>query len=407
MMSSFRSRLRGAALVGVLVLVVVPTAGCFVDDPAANGFVGFQLVAQGQVQAGQPTVVLVLAQGSASSPFSSYTGTVQLDVGDPQVPGPTSYTFTAADAGAHAFNVVWKTAGTRRIQVSDGTGKATGTGSVEVSAGAPVQLVVVSGDAQQGPGGKALSQPFVARVADAYGNGVGNSAVTWAVTGGDGTVTPTAAASLTAADGTSTATATLGAAQRTNTFTATAQSFAPVTFTATRSAYRLVYTDPTAGVVRLARNAASTDSVVVLDFAVSQAPAGAVYAAGFNLPLDATRVTLDLKSPFTLPATLALDPGTAPRAALAVLPTSGPLAGNLVTVLSQKAAGAGAVAIDAKVLVGAVLYSVTLDLQPDAPPGVVFDGGKNPLVSGGLRNKAGEAVVAAMNVGIGKLEIVP
>ena len=63
--------------------------------------------------------------------------------------------------------------------------------------------------------------------------------------------------------------------------------------------------------------------------------------------------------------------------------------------------------MDAKLVAGAVLYSVTLDLQPDAPPGVVFDGVKTPLVSGGLRNKAGATVVAPMNVGIGKLEIAP
>jgi len=54
------------------------------------------------------------------------------------------------------------------------------------------------------------------------------------------------------------------------------------------------------------------------------------YAAGFDLPLDATKVVLGSFTPGT-----GLDPGQPPLAAQAVIPHHGPLAGMLVTVQSQ------------------------------------------------------------------------
>ena len=168
-----------------------------------------------------------------------------------------------------------------------------------------------------------------------------------------------------------------------------------------------VYTNPAAGTLRLVRNSASSDTTSVLDFIAVEAPKASVYAAGFNLPLDVAKVALDVAKPFVLPATLALDPGSPPRAASAALPSSGPLANNLVTVLSQKAAGAGAIATDTAVTAGAVLYTVTLNLLAESAPGVVFDGTTAATVtSGGMLNKVGEAIVQPKDIGIGKLEVV-
>ena len=101
-----------------------------------------------------------------------------------------------------------------------------------------------------------------------------------------------------------------------------------------------------------------------------------------------------------------LNPGTAPVAAKAVLPTTGPLKGVLVAAQSQKASGTGAVGSDTALPTGTVLYTIKLDLLDTAAPGVVFDGsaGGFALKSGGLRNKAGTAVVNPSEVGIGKLE---
>jgi hypothetical protein len=163
----------------------------------------------------------------------------------------------------------------------------------------------------------------------------------------------------------------------------------------------LTYEDPASGALRLVRNPASTAESVVLDFVVGdRAVTG--YAAGFNLPLDAGVVTLGAFTPGG-----ALDPGAAPRAARAVLPTEGPLAGMLVTAQSQKASGVGAVANDTELAPGAVLYTVRLELIHNGAKGVVFDGTAPSFVlpSGGLRSRTGQTVVDASAVGVGKLEV--
>jgi hypothetical protein len=124
----------------------------------------------------------------------------------------------------------------------------------------------------------------------------------------------------------------------------------------------------------------------------------------FDLPLDATKVTLGAFTPGT-----ALDPGSAPASAAAVIPTQGPLAGTLVTAQSQKASGAGAVATDTVLAPKTVLYTIELDVVEPLKAGVVFDGTSKGFVlaSGGLRNKAGLTVVDPSQVKIGKLEVNP
>lgn len=165
---------------------------------------------------------------------------------------------------------------------------------------------------------------------------------------------------------------------------------------------QLVYTDPATGALRLIHDPASTSpQAVVLALVVGEQPLSG-YGAGFNLPLDATRVALGSFTPGT-----GLDPGQPPLAAQAVIPSHGPLAGMLATALSQKASGAGAVAGDTALAPGTVLYTVRLELAHGATAGVVFDGTAPgfALPSGGLRNRAGTAVVEAGQVGVGKLEV--
>ena len=165
---------------------------------------------------------------------------------------------------------------------------------------------------------------------------------------------------------------------------------------------QLVYTDPGAGALRLIHDPAGTSAQAVsLSLVVGGQPLSG-YAAGFDLPLDTTRVTLGSFTPGT-----GLDPGQPPRAAQAVIPAQGPLAGMLVTVQSQKASGAGAVTSDAALAPGTVLFTVRLELARGATAGVVFDGTTAgfALPSGGLRNRGGATVVEAGQVGIGKLEV--
>jgi hypothetical protein len=164
----------------------------------------------------------------------------------------------------------------------------------------------------------------------------------------------------------------------------------------------LTYEEPRWGALRLVRSElpAPAPTSIVLDLIVGPTTLTG-YAAGFNLPLDAQRVTVGSFTPGT-----ALSPGGDPIAATAVIPTTGPLAGVLVTGQSQKAGGAGAVPTDTALPPGTVLYTIQLDLAGGATTGVVFDGTSADfaLPSGGLRDRAGLTIVDRTSVGIGRLE---
>jgi hypothetical protein len=163
----------------------------------------------------------------------------------------------------------------------------------------------------------------------------------------------------------------------------------------------LDYADPpSGGLLRLVKNKdASTKTSVTLNLIVgSQALTG--YSTGLDLPMAPGLATFTTFTPGT-----ALDPGSNPPAAQALVPTSGPLAGMLVAAVSQKSAGTGAVQTDASLAPGAVLFSVAFDLVSGASPGVVFDGTASDFVlpSGGLRDRAGLTVVEPKDVAIGKM----
>lgn len=166
----------------------------------------------------------------------------------------------------------------------------------------------------------------------------------------------------------------------------------------------LDYTNPpSGGALRLVKSTVkpTSENEVVLDLVVGDQPLTG-YSVGFNLPLGHGVARLTSFVPGT-----ALDPGTSPPAAQAALPSSGPLADHLVTGLSQKAAGPGAVTTNTTVQPGAVLYTVHLEVLGGAPDGVVVDGAAADfqLPSGGMRDRSGTTVVLAKDVAIGKLEI--
>jgi hypothetical protein len=168
----------------------------------------------------------------------------------------------------------------------------------------------------------------------------------------------------------------------------------------------ITYTDPGAGALRLIHDTQTSKSpltAVVLDLVVGDQPLTG-YSVGFDLPLDDSRVTLGDFVPGTT-----LSAGTAPVAAIAQLPSSGPLAHQLVTAQSQKASGTGAVATDTTLAPGSVLFSVELDLVHGAPAGVIFDGtiAGFALASGGMRDRTGTTVVDPKDVAIGRLEVMP
>ncbi len=163
----------------------------------------------------------------------------------------------------------------------------------------------------------------------------------------------------------------------------------------------ITYTARSGGKLRLIQSQTTlpTETTIVLELVVGSQPLTG-YSVGFDLPLDDTKVTLASFTPGT-----ALNAGTAPVAALAALPQAGPLAHQLVTAQSQKASGTGAVLTDTALPPGTSLY--TFELGIIGANGVVFDGTASGFVlpSGGLRDRAGNTVVDAHDVAIGKLEV--
>jgi plastocyanin len=94
----------------------------------------------------------------------------------------------------------------------------------------PTQIAKVSGDSQIGAAGATLTTPFSVVVKDASGSPLANATVSWAVTGGGGSIASTG---LTDGSGVSTGTRTLGPSAGTETATATHDglSGSPITFT--------------------------------------------------------------------------------------------------------------------------------------------------------------------------------
>lgn len=342
------------------------------------------------------TLSIVDSSGKAAT---GYKGTVKFDSTDGTAMLPANYTFTGGSS--QQFNVQFKQPGNWALRATDTAASAPAGSAFVLVQGPASRLVKVGGDGQTGAAGSALPTPLVVQAVDDGGNPVAGVVVDWSTTMGGGSITP--ATATTGADGKASASATLGASGTSYTYQAAVDNLigSPVVFTSMHGPFKLSYTDPTGGKLRLVKNAASTATTAVLDLVVG-ADAVTGYSTGFNLPIDVSKVKLEGQTPGT-----ALSPGSAPVAAMAALPTSGPLAGVLVTGQSQKASGTGAVATDTALAAGAVLYTIKLDLLDSSAPGVVFDGSASAfaLKSGGLRSKTGTAVVGPTDVAIGKLEV--
>jgi ELWxxDGT repeat protein len=71
--------------------------------------------------AGVPHTVWVQAKDLYGNTVTGYTGSIALSSSDPQAVLPGPYTFTAADAGTHAFSVTLNTVGKQSLTVKDQT----------------------------------------------------------------------------------------------------------------------------------------------------------------------------------------------------------------------------------------------------------------------------------------------
>jgi len=160
----------------------------------------------------------------------------------------------------------------------------------------------------------------------------------------------------------------------------------------------LVYTPVDGGKLRLDRDDASTGTKLVLDLVVGNQPLTG-YSAGFDLSLDASKVTLASSSA----ADGGFDLGPPPLAFGVTIGSSGPLTNELVVAVSQKATQSPT---DKMLPMGTKLLSFELDAVEPLSAGVVFDGSTG-VPSAGMRDRAGNTVVDTADVAIGKLEVIP
>jgi ELWxxDGT repeat protein len=171
-------------------------AGITVNPAAASRFTvaGFPSPATAGV-AGSFTVT---AQDAYGNRASGYAGTVRFTSSDTRAILPGTYTFTAADAGTHAFSATLKTAGTQSLSVTDTANAAVaGTQSVTVNPAAASRLLL-SAPASVRAG---ASFSLTVTVVDAYGNVVTGYRGTLAFRSSDSTARLPRNYAFTSADG--------------------------------------------------------------------------------------------------------------------------------------------------------------------------------------------------------------
>lgn len=354
--------------------------------------------------AGAAIGMTVIASDAYGNLATTYTGTMVVLSSDPRASLPPPATYTAADAGSHAFSAALLTTGTQTLTATDVMNNTvTCSASIVVTPAAPKLVVTLPGSANAG---YAATVGLV--VKDIYDNAFLNYAgtVTFSNTdGGTGATTP-APITFTGTEG--------GVATTSATFvTIGTQTLAATDGTATGSAqlavHGLVYTAPATGRVRLVVNAANSNTQTVqLDLVANEllevsnffGGGPGSFAAGMNLPLDTTRVGPDATL-FTPGA--ALPAGTGTRAAGAAIGATDHV---LYTVVSRKRIAGSNFNQETQVAAGAVFYSVRLKLTPAGGVGAVFDGAQpGPLFRAAVRDQYGDDFVGQSDFGIGKLEI--
>lgn len=302
---------------------------------------------------------------------------------------------TDAAGSASTMATLGAVAGVQHFTARLGSGA-----EVELAANAvasvALEVRVVSGDQQVAPPGAQLPAPLVAQVVDASGNAVSGATVLWTATG-FAQLSPVR--SVSDANGLVQTVARLSSAPVNVTLSATLGASIALFHAAPTG---LSYGDPPAGQGPVRLELVGPGSVagsLTLRLVAAQPLSG--FTVGFDLPLHGAPLALIDFTPGT-----ALPPGSNPIAARGLIPTSGPLAGQLVTAQSQKRSGAGAVPGDAAIAAGSVFYTLTLVPGATATPGVIFDGASvDSRVQAGLLSLAGTEVVGPTGFALGRLEL--
>jgi len=179
--------------------------------------------------------LIVEARDANGVRVPTFTDSVGLAIGENPGAATLGGTVRVAAVGGIATFSAWNVSavGSGYTVVANAPGLATATSDpFDVGSGGAAVLTLVSGDAQTGFISQALAQPIVVRVTDALAAPVAGVSVTFAVTGGGGSLT--GAAATTNANGEATLGSwTLGATPGPNTLSASAEGTAPLTITAT------------------------------------------------------------------------------------------------------------------------------------------------------------------------------
>ncbi|TMQ05212.1 MAG: hypothetical protein E6J91_41190 [Deltaproteobacteria bacterium] len=371
------------------------------------------------------TVALRDTFGNAAK---GYAGTVHVTATDARANLPGDVTYTAGDAGSHAFSVSLLTTGDQTVTATDTANAGITCGlRITINPAAPKVTLALASDVNSG-----YPAPVAVRMNDLFDNalpayagtvsfassdtGAGASTPANIVfTGGEGGVATTSATFVTV--GTQTLTATASGGQGPS--------------SAAAKVHGLVYTPPDTGRIRLVANAArSSAQVIQLDLVANErlersslftirittspttsntvlASPGS-FAMGMNLPLDTTRITGDTTLLTAGDALVYANPSTTPTTPTA--PFSVARLGSdhvLYTAVSMKRAANLPMLTQAiEVQANQVFYSVRLKLTPGGTTGTVFDGAQ-PLATyrASVRDQFGDDFIQQSDIGIGKLEI--
>ena len=378
------------------ILIAIPLLAVACSSNGSGPANRCVLSSSANARVGTPLAIKIALLDSNGKAATSYTGSVALTSNDPKAIFDNGGTFTSADSGTKAVAAELGTASgmPTAITATDTANPAiTCTTNVVVSAG-PVSAFTVALAPNVNAGN---ATPLTVTAVDEQGNPAASFTGTVTFTSTDIKATLPAASTFAASDnGVKVLSATLltmGAQ------TVTATSGATVSTSAT-TVHGLTYVNPTGGTLQLVADSSSTPGSMVLKLVPTIALSGS--SAGFNLPLDASKVALDGTAPIANGSALHL--GAGPAALKAAIPSAGPLAGKLVAGVAQKGYDAGAAVPDAAIQTTDSLLAVKLNIASAATPGVVFDG--SALAAGfsaGLRDRAGNELVRSSQVAVGKL----
>ncbi|MHB8838769.1 MAG: beta strand repeat-containing protein [Gemmatimonadaceae bacterium] len=187
--------------------------------------------------------VTVMAQDGAGNTVTTFVGAVTLAIGTNPGSATLGGTLTrTAVAGIATFGDLTITkSGSPYTLTASATGMTSGTSAgFAVATGAPSGLTIVSGNGQSAAAGSLLS-PITVRLHDAFDNPVAGATISFAVTGGGGSLS--SATAITGADGAASVSWTIGAGPQT--MTATYSGVPPVTITAASTSVALTWTGAT------------------------------------------------------------------------------------------------------------------------------------------------------------------